>query len=374
MPVITNHSSPSLLSVVMVNEYNGMGVLKGMAPRCRKRLKTTITKLGLLMPYCPGMDGDKDLTRVKQACLDTVLKKMQGQFTEICINKLLERIRGIFFLLREETSGKSVGIILSPFDEQVYYLNFPVAMEVFLGKEINLVELATNIPMPASFFMLAMDEQHVRLYDCDNGKCSKVVEYRGEFLDQNTFTKIDSAIELLNMIERKPVFVTGTELALKQYNQYTDQPLWHFLQLKAIDTISFLTIDELSRNIFRQWKYFYSNYLRHIILESQKKSALIPGAISVLASLSRAVDGILLIGKQFYRKLKLPQSDQVFYPALRNLLLEIEKFILRGNRIVLVENKFIGQMGQIMLLPFDEPASGIKDCAHVEQERSGMLL
>jgi hypothetical protein len=374
MATMSNRLLPGLLSAVLDDTYNGLGAIKQIQYKPKKVLKASIASIGILMPFWPSMYGEQEIKPVMKETLLEVERKMKDRYSEACIKKLLIRLERIFSRLNFNTHGKALGIILTAYDEKIYYLDFQVELKVLFEKKINLLDLAFHRKQLAEFYTLVLDYESIALYECIESKSNKILEVPNPGFNKQVVDIATRTIEQLNVHDGKPVFVMGEEMLLNQFSGIVSCPAKYFLQLPELEPFNCRELGLLSQRISSHWSYWYTRHLHNLTLRAQNEDLLIVHAMPVLKKLSKGSDGVLLIGKHLLRELTVFKEGRNYEPELHDLVGEIEKFIIRGNRIVFVEDKFVKELGGILLLPFKEQQSGIETSYHFESDRTGMLL
>ena len=319
------------------------------------------SSLGLAIPFQPSMWDEKYIQSVWKNAIEIVKTKLKGRYSDGCTNTILTRLEGLFTKLNFNTHRKSLAVILTPAEEKVIYLSFPVKPVVFLGKSVSLLDLAANMQPEADFYYFVLNEGSVSLYDYNDKQLRKVYEQNNESCPVNLFKNASNVTELLNSKNEKPVFVTGSPNMVEEFCNCSSYSKRFFRLLYHSSPFSNKITQSLVNDITVHWSYWQSKFIKGKILIAQKAGTLIFNIDAVLKALGKCADGLLLVDKYLKHQLQKSKIANNIFHSATELLFQLEKFLVRGNRIEITETGLLKDMGGIVLLP--DTASGASGTA-----------
>ncbi|MCY7291963.1 MAG: hypothetical protein LH615_07245 [Ferruginibacter sp.] len=322
------------------------------------KARTAISTLGLVIPFQPSMQDERTIQTWLSNAADAVKIKMKDSYDEVCIKNVLTRLEKLFSKLNYNSHRKSIAVILTPDEEKVTYLNFPVKPVAYLNKYVFLLELAANADRQPDFYFLIVEQSHVKLYEYHHSQLQIVYATKqesGQNEETNSeivFKQVLQTIERMNANNQKPVFVTGSpKLVELFYNSHcSSNVLFRHLDNQA--PFGEERIKEIVQEIISQWKYWRSKFIINRIMIMRNSNILIAHIEVVLEALRRSVDGLLLIDKHLKQQLyKSRRANALFYTT-DELMNQVERFLTRGNRIEITETGMLKEFGDIVLLPY----------------------
>lgn len=364
----TTHSKSKSISAV----YGG-NIIK--IPISKPKL--VFSSLGLAIPFQPSMWDEKSIQSVWNNAIEIVKTKLKGRYSEECTNTVLTRLEKLFPRLNFNTHRKSLAIILTPGEERLIYLNFPVKPVLFFSKSVSLLDLAANMQQEADFYYFVLNEGSVCLYDYNNKQLRKVYEQTNETCPVNLFKNASNVIELLNSKNEKPVFVTGRPNMVEGFCNCSSYSKRFFTLLYHASPFSNEIIQSFVKEITRHWNNWQSKFIVGRVLLAQKANVHISNTEAVLQALRKSADGLLLMDKHLKHQLqKSSKTGNVIFQIADELISQIENFLVRGNRIEITETGLLKDMGGIVLLR--NTASGASGTAsynrHSEVATKGELF
>ena len=345
--------------------YKSMTALRegNIAARKVNKALPVFSSLGLAIPFQPSMVDEKSIEAAWQNTIQIVQTKMNGMYSAECTGKVINRLGKLFAKLNFNTHRKSLAVILTPDEEKLIYLSYPVKPVVFSGSAVSLLDLAANTQQEAGCYYFVLNNNSASLYDYNNKQLLKVYGQNNETDAGKLYKNATAIIQLLNSKNEKPVFVTGSPNLVENFcisGYYRDND---FTMLYDIAPYSNEVIQSIVKEITIDWDYWQTKFTAGRVLLAQKANALVSNTESVLHALRKSTDGLLLIDKRFKRQLQKPNiniSYNTFFKIADELLHQIEKFLGRGNRIEITETGLLKDMEGIVLLSNIAPGNSHK--------------
>ncbi|HET9055764.1 MAG TPA: hypothetical protein VFN30_02835 [Chitinophagaceae bacterium] len=351
LPVVYNDASHHLGLTSPVYGVD-LPVSKKNTAKKKRALKRRLefSSMGLVIPFQPSLRDDKKIEEVWNDSLKRVNQQMKDIYCEECINKLLIRLRNLYNQLNMNTHRKSLAIVITPENEKLIYLNFPVRPVVFFSKSISVLELASNIQQEIDFYYLVLDKANASLYEFSNNRLGQVYETFNNETVNVLYNNVIRIINLLNGKNEKPVFVTGCPNLVELFcTKVWFAKTFHPLLWDAAPNDKEI-IQSLIKEITSNWGYWRSTFLQSKVLIAQQAGNIISNAECVLRALQKGADGVLLLDKKLKKQLQKPVSvNGIFYIA-EDLIHQIERFLMRGNQIEFTETGLLKGLGGIALL------------------------
>jgi hypothetical protein len=313
-----------------------------------RKLRSSFTAMGLVMPFYPCMWNKETTVAALNNAIYLVQAKMSGKFTSACIDSTISVLRSLFLQLDVNTHKQSLAIRWTAAGITVMYLNFPVRPVLIFGKSVSLLECAVNKPPEKDFYLLVFDIIHTSIYQYTRGHITRVI-VRPAGNPPGPSGNMAMIFDLLDSRHITPVFITGIpQLAKNFYNKY-GRDLFFYLP-PATASFSAEVIRQLSEDIAAKWEDWHSKFLMGKIRVAHKTNHLVCGAGLVLHALKHLKDGILLLDKKLKHLLLGPARDNNIFPVRTDLLLQVDKFIERGNLVEVIHPGFLRDFGGILLL------------------------
>ena len=321
------------------------------------KVRTAVSSIGLAIPFHPCMQDEKTIATFLKTAADELQRKMHRRYDETCINSSLTRLEKLFNRLNYNSHRKSVAVILTPDEEKITYLNFPVKPVTYLNKYVSLLELTANAEQQPDFYILVFRENKATLYEWLHNRLHKVFETNQEprpdemaIPGSGLFKQVSQTIELLNSKTEKPVIVTGSPNVVEAFSnsEYYSKAFFTFLY----ETVSFdeEIIQSLSKEISSHWNYWHSKFITSRLLMAQAANSLITNVDSVLAALKKCTDGLLLLDKRLKRQLYKSRRINAFFNKADELMDQVDEFLTRGNRIIVTETGLLKNFGGIVMV------------------------
>lgn len=352
-----------------------VSVLQEEKTMMRKAVKQlpVFTSLGLIIPFQPSLWDDKSIEAAWQNAIQIAQAKMNGRYSAECIAKVITRLGKLFAKLNFNTHRKSLAVILTPDEEKLIYLSYPVKPVVFSVRAISLLDLAANLQQEAEFYYLVLNKDYASLYDYNSKQLRKVYEQNNETCPVNLFKNASNTIELLNSKYEKPVFVTGSPNLVEGFCNSSSYSKHFFTLLYHASPFSNEIIHSLVKEITVHWSYWHSKFIKAKIIIAQKAGMLISNIDAVLKALGKCADGLLLVDKQLRHQLQKTSITGGLFQLADEFMRQLEKFLVRGNRIEITETGLLKDMGGVVLLQGNKSGNSFERSAHRNSGAGGSL-
>lgn len=321
------------------------------------------SSMGLLFPYQPSMWDDKLIKRN----FDRIIELIQLRINNVCsagrVRLIINRIKKIVEKLNTQTLRQSLAIILTPDDEKVFYLNFPVKPVVLLNDRISILDLLSTQQQDPGFYLLNLQEQHVQVFEYINNQLKIILDHSDNSILINAenivdlYRKVSEDLFLLNNKTKKPAFLAGNPGLIKVFYSSVTFPEIVFKLPQTNATNLFTNMYLLYTEIICHWESWKSKSMLGRIILAQKINSLVSRTETVLQALYKVADGELIIDKQLIKQMnKLEPGNKLFF-LTDDLNNQIEKFLLRGNRIEIANHGLLKDLGGIVLLKESDPVN-----------------
>ncbi len=320
------------------------------------RTRKSNLSLGLALPFQPCMQDEQTM--------HTILKDGEkGAYTILC--KALERIetddafqrlQKIFSRLNYNSHCKSLAVLITPRDEKIFYLDFPLKPAVYLSKNLSLLEIITTAARQPGFYNLILENSHAQLYEYHHNELKQVYATRPEpginvkSYSEELLKQVSQTIERINWINDKPVFITGNPALVEMFCNGNLYSGIYFRHLNYVTTFNEAILKKLVKEINSDWNYWHSKFIIDRIIRTKKTNALIAEIEVVLKALRHSVDGVLLVDKRLKQQLYKSRSANALFNTSDEFLNQVERFLIRGNRLEITEAGLLQEYGGIVLL------------------------
>jgi hypothetical protein len=317
-----------------------------------KQLESVLA-LGFVMPFQPSLWDDKFTQSTLDYCTHNIEKKLQNTHTVESIKTMLGKLEHIFKNLNFNTHRKSLAVIISADLEKVYYLNYTVVFSVCTGNFISLLDLVHYIKQETIFFLLLASKEDICLYEYANEHLHKVYEQKpdafyGYFMDADI--RAISVITYLNTNCQQPIFIVDNNEQLIAFHESV--PFAEIIFPIIIEPpYSAEMLQKITREIHKQWNFWLSKFHLGQITIAQKANALTFNYGAVLKALCNSTDGLILMEKAVKKELQKSVKGDMLFEESNFFIQQLERFVDRGNCIVIKENGLLKDWGGIVLLP-----------------------
>jgi hypothetical protein len=314
------------------------------------KLRPYFSSLALAMPFQPSMWNEKSIQSVFNNVIEIAKKKLKDLYTEECSIAIISRLEKLFAEVNFNTHRKSLGIILTPDEEKLFYFNFPVKPVVFSRRLVSPIDLAVNREQKANFYLLILENDLVRIYEYNNN-LKKIFEQSSTSNEENILKNAAFAIGLLNGKDEKPFIVTGSPNMVEKFCNSAFYTKQFFTLLYETGPFNNDIINSLAIEIRDHWDYWHLKFLAGRVLYAQKANTLISNVEEVLKALRKNEDGLLLMDMHLKHQLQnSSKTNGAIFQLANDLIYQIEKFLTRGNRIEITETRLLKDKGGIALL------------------------
>jgi hypothetical protein len=334
---------------VTYSEKNMRGGIIAGTKKVRGR-KPAFSSLSLAFPFQPSLWDDHAINESLNDIKTLVQNKLKKNYDPGYGKKVLGRIEKILAGLNYATHRKSVAIIITPDEEKVLYLNFPVKPTVFPGKSPSLLDLVSNIRQEADFYLVVLQKGNTVLYDYHNNNLGKIFEQKNVAAADVIYKNTYNLIGLLNSNHQKPVVITGSPGLVEIFcnNKACTKIFFTLLYDPALFTNEETQL--LAKEIVAHWDYWQSKFLAARVLIAGGAGTLISRMDAVLNALEKNTDGLLLLDKRLKNGLQKEYELQGFNNRVKDFLKYLESFLLRGQQIIITKTGLLQEMGGIALL------------------------
>ncbi len=313
-----------------------------------------ISSLGFVMPFQPSMWDDKSIQSALDYTTHIIETKLKISYSDECTNTMLGRIKQLFDRLNFNTHRKSIAVLISADSEKVMYLNFPVKLFVSTRSFISVLDLVTSIKQQPGFYLLFNSKDNLMLFEYCNKQLNKVYEQKpdavsGYFVDGAI--RASSVITYMNTNYQKPVFIVGSREDVSSFQSTVSYPEIIFQVINTPVQYSAEMMQTIVTEIVEQWSHWLSKFQVRRIAMAKKGNTLIFKYSAVLQALCNSADGLMLMDKRVKKELQKPATGDILFMDSKFFISQIEKFVDRGNCIVIKENALLRDWGGIVLLP-----------------------
>ena len=330
------------------------------ARKRNRKIRTVIHSLGLVIPFQPCMQKESEILALMNFATESVKTELADRYRNDYTTNILARLEKIFCKLNFNSHRKSLAIMLTPGEEKVIYLDFPVKPVVFFSSSVSLLDLVSNIQREPDFYLFVLNDGSARLYEYYNKHLSKVYAQNYETNADQFYQNASGVIELLNGKNEKPVFISGNPQLVKTFYAKASFAEIMFKKLCQATFVTDEAIQLLATEISHQWSHWESKFIAGQILLAQKAGSLISNIEAVLYALGKKADGLLMMDKGLKKQLYESGGNHSLINIGEELIVQIEKFLTRGNRIEITEAGLLKNFGSIVLLRNISPSSSEK--------------
>jgi hypothetical protein len=318
----------------------------------------SFSSFGLAMPFQPSMWDDKMIENIMNTSLEQVKKKLEESCRPENSEKILARLRHLFKQLNYHTHRKSVVLMLSPDKEKIIYLDYPVKLSTWFGKDFSLQDISLNIEKEPGFFFLTLAGRYIRLFEYKEANLIKVaiqnIERNGPLPDLagELTSKAASLLKSLNKRMVKPVFISYDMMKAEPLHHQGPLPgaLFNDDKLRAEEQEVEEKVMALANAISKDWKRWHNKYISDLLLFADKTKGLIPDIEAVLKALNKNSDGLLLLHKNIITQAQDRLKSKIDFSTYESLKQQVEKFLARGNCVEMANNILLKKMGGIVLI------------------------
>ncbi|CAN5483407.1 hypothetical protein BH11BAC3_BH11BAC3_39250 [soil metagenome] len=320
------------------------------------KASNTIPSIGLAIPFQPSMQDAATIQTQLRNTTNLVQTKMKESYDEACVNNMLTRLEKSFSVLNYKSHCKGISLILTPVEEKLIYLNYPVKPVAYINEHISLLHLTANADSKPEFYFLFLSEKNATLYEHYQDKLHRVyvkvqsLGLNGKADGDELFKQVSQTIKLLNNNDAKPVFVTGSPNVVQLFCNSPYYSTIFFTLLYEVAPFCEAIRNALAKEITNHWHYWQSKFIMGRITIAQKANCFVSNVEAVLKALSYSADGWLLLDKNFKRQLYKSRKVNALFNRSDELMNQLERFLTRGNSIEITEKGLLKNFDGIVLL------------------------
>lgn len=325
----------------------------------------SISSLGFVMPFQPSMWDDKSIQAALDYSTHIIETTLQNTYSAECVQTVMGRLQLLFKGLNFNTHRKGLAVIISADSEKVFYLNYPVRCSVSTSDFISLLDLVHSKKQETDFFILFTSQENICLYEYNNEHLNKVYEQKpeivsGYFVDADI--RAASVIRYMNTNCQKPVFIVGSSEQFAAFQRAVSFSEIVFQIMQPQPQYSVEMLQKIKTEIVKKWGYWLSKFQIGRIAMAKKANVLVFNYGEVLKALCNSADGLILMDKRVKKELQKHATGDIRFKESDFFISQIERFVDRGNCIVIEENDLLKEWAGIVLLPNSLPACDKPSC------------
>ncbi len=312
------------------------------------------SSLGLIMPFHPSMWNDRSIESGLNLAIYFIEKELYIKHSIEDASAILSRVKNVFKALNFNSHCKSVAVILSPDSTKVLYLNYPVTLFVSTCNLISILDLLPHIMLETSFYLLFICNGNIRLCEYYHKQLiivheHKLNEERKELVD--IVVNVFSIISLMNKNCQKPIFIIGNNKQINDFKSIVTYPeiIFKIKNIGLHNTAE--SVDIIVTEIIQKWSYWVSKFHIGRINLARKNNTIISNYKKVVNALNNSVNGLILLDRKLISKMTKYKLENNYSNESELFINQIEKFIERGNYVVINEKPLLKGLGGIFLLP-----------------------
>lgn len=347
--------SPPQQKVIMIT----LPQIKSEKPLTRE-INPTIYSFGLVIPFHPSMVDKNTIQGILNYTLEIAQAKLERSYEESEIKQVTRRLQKIFAGLNYNSHRKSVAVIVEREEEKVIYLNYSGKPVFLVNDNFSLLDLVGNSKQNPEFELLVFKINGAILYEYFNDSLHKVYEHTRQLENES---ETDSIIQgISNIINRvnskndKPIFVFSED----------DYPAGKFCESFPFKEIAFKInisskedlyskIELLTNKIIKQWDFQQSKLIKGQMAIAKRTNTLYTRLNEVISALKLSDDGLLLIDSFMKDEIHRTAQEESNFASTKKLNEQIEKFLMRGNRIEITRGGLLENVGGIALIKDNHP-------------------
>ena len=320
------------------------------------RTKKFALSLGLALPFQPRMQDEKTMDNILKFSEQSAHEMVHRTLDPVYALNVFTRLKNVFSKLDYNSHCNSIAVLIRPDNESVTYLNFRVKPIIYFNKYVSLLELTANADSQPDFYYLVLEQSNANLFEYHHNRLNQVYATKqvpglNEKTNPETlFKQVLQTIERLNGHNQKPVFITGCPKLVELFCSSSLYPGVFFRLLDNVAPFDEEIIKRLVKEIISHWNYWQSKFLMDQIMIAQKANVLIAEIEMVSQALRNGVDGLLLIDKRLKQRLYKSRRANALFNTADELMNQVERFLISGNRIEITEAGSLQQFGGIVLL------------------------
>jgi len=320
------------------------------------RTKKSALSLGLALPFQPRMQDEKTMDNILKFSEQSARVMAHRTLDPVYAHNFFTRLRTVFSKLDYNSHCNSIAVLLRPDNESVTYLNFRVKPVIYLNKYVSLLELTANADSQPDFYYLVLEQSNAKIFEYHHNRLNQVYATKQEpALNEKTncnnlFSQVLQTIERLNGNNEKPVFITGSINQVELFCNNVCYSGTFFRLLHNVAPFGEEVVNRFVKEIISNWNCWRSKFIMDRIRITGKANILIAEIEMVLLALRNGVNGLLLIDKGLKQRLYKSRRANALFNTADELMNQVERFLIRGNRIEITEAGLLEEFGDIVLL------------------------
>jgi hypothetical protein len=335
-------------------------------PAQKEKLDPQTPSIGLVIPFYPSMNDDRQINNTLVASLKRVQDELENHNSSAAFKaEAVIKLKALFARLNFLSERKSVAIIIDKNECSTLYLSFNAEPLIIVKEQISFFELIEPTAEDPDFYYLTLEDKNTVLYEYRTKTLFKIFEQSGK----NAIHDVCSILNYTNPDNLKPVFVQGPRYLTDKFaNRYGLQKI--IFKNPISEGQKPMKAPSSILKITEQWKYWRSHLVSARLRLFQRSDALVHTKANIIHALKENSDGLLLVGKE--KRVEICRK-WMFDKQLQEMRTLFERFLSRGNRVILVDDEPLVNYDHIVLLKHSR-GNFIKRFLHWREESGGLDL
>ncbi len=259
----------------------------------------------LVLPFEPQLHDKNMITSRLKAMLAKAEERLLQLYSTNKALPVLTRIQQLIAGINFCNYKRSIALLASPYNSQLFYLDFPVTETVRTGENLDIREVVKAKSKEIQYLVLVLNNHSAKMYrgTSTSLSCIKINHESsdpGSGHDVNFLYKMDQGLDLMLKAYRLPVFVLGQPQALGQFRQLTT----HEDDILAYMSTSIDTTDEAAMLMIVQpemklWNKHKDQFLLKKLHKAQEEGKLSAGIKAVWNTATHHRSQLLVIEENF---------------------------------------------------------------------------
>jgi hypothetical protein len=320
--------------------------------------------IGLVIPFYPLMNDDQQINKILALTIENIQEKLDNcNCPDMFKTEALMKIKGLLARLNFLSERKTVAIIITSQENKIIHLSFNAQPAIIIKEQISFFELIEPLEEDPGFYYFILEKRNSILYEYRSQRLYRIYEKAGK----NSFKDVCDILNYTNSEYLKPVFVQGPEFLTEEFaNEYGRHKIIFKNPITENEKIGrkFFSISKIAR----QWKYWCFHIVSARLKFFQRSDSLVHTKSKIIHALQTNTDGLLMVGKR--KRIEI-YKKWTFDKQIQEMQSLFEKFLARGNRMILVDDEPLINYDRIVLLKHSR-SNFIKKLLHWRDE-SGSL-
>lgn len=291
---------------------------KSLEPSVSLKPTVQLPHLSLSIPFSPRTAKKEDIGKRLKVLLEKAKAELENHSAHFLNKPVVQKLEEIFQTLDYNSPCKSLYISLSPFSQDLYYLNIPVKEFVTVNGSFGLYDVAKLKKEEKNYLVLALDRKGASIYHGNNDKLALRVFNKNpndDSFDITSFLKgVTANLNVLRKAFPFPVVVVGSANFLTAYRSFSKQkPLAELV----LDHLSEASLQEATNNFLQTWEKLKQKHLLHRLEETLQKGKLEVGINDVWRAAKERKPILLVVEEGYtYPSYLGPQNDFIYADAI----------------------------------------------------------